>query len=177
MEWAGISRVGLSLPVGEHAAGAAGSLVLPALGLRPGRSGSDVLIPALVGCGDGPLWPRAHGIADVRSAQRRAAVCAPPTGGHAHVGRPGLDLLVDPLVAGVLNAPAAVDLHVAVVVEGGAADVEPRVGENVEVVERPHAAGGAWPGEGDLRLVDPVAGDHRRVAHGAAQEAHDGVAA
>src|ERR671910_3185474 len=157
MERAGISRVGLSLPVGEHVAGRAVSCY-PLLAFGRAARASEVWLPAPVAFGDGPLGPRAHCMADVRSAQRRAAVCAPPTGGHAHVGRAGLDLLVDPLVAGVLNAPAAVDLHIAVVVGGGAADVEARVGEDVEVVERPHAAGGAWPGEGDLRLVDPVAG-------------------
>src|SRR5918994_478912 len=42
-------------------------VVLPALGLRPGRSGSDVVSPAPVASGDGPLGPWPRCIADARS--------------------------------------------------------------------------------------------------------------
>ena len=45
-------------------------------------------------------------------------------GGEADVLRPGLELLVGALVARRLDLPLAVDLHVLVLVEGGAADVD-----------------------------------------------------
>src|SRR5919106_1658996 len=48
-------------------ASTAARIVLPALGLRPGRSGSDAAFPAPVASGDGPLGPGARCIADARS--------------------------------------------------------------------------------------------------------------
>src|SRR4029450_10230931 len=68
-----------------------------------------------------------------------------PAGGELQLRRAGLDLLVDPLVAGVGEHPAAVALHVAVLVERRSAHRQPQLTQDDHVVERPDAFGRAAP--------------------------------
>src|SRR5262245_55280224 len=89
---------------------------------------------------------------------------------------PRRELLVQTTIAGATDPPLAVDLHVLVLVERGAAygDVGLRVDD--DVVEAPDAARrGAR--HVDLGLVHPMAGERVVRAEGATQELHDLVAA
>src|SRR5258708_40330768 len=67
-----------------------------------------------------------------------------------------LHLLEDALVAGAVDTPGPVLLHVLVVVEGAAADRQFEVGHHDDIVERPHTVGGVRAGEIDLRVMHLV---------------------
>src|SRR5205823_122505 len=84
-------------------------------------------------------------------------------------------LFVHPLVAGVLDAPLAADLHVLVLVERRAPHRERQLGEQDDVVEGPRSRRRTRSGQLDLRMMHLVTREHRRRSHRRLQEAHDGV--
>src|SRR5581483_8668851 len=100
------------------------------------------------------------------SDQRRTPVGLEPVRGEAQPGHSvaRLDLLVRALVAGVLDAPLAVDLHVLVRVERRTADRDAAgtalSGQHDDVLQCPDARRGVGAGEIDLGVVALVAGEH-----------------
>src|SRR6185503_15217325 len=95
----------------------------------------------------GPSAPRQRGSALLHLLERAGSEL------EARAVLPRLDLLERPLVAGRADEPLAVLLHVLVVVESGAADLDLRARLDDDVVEGPDALGGGGAGQLDLGVM------------------------
>src|SRR5436305_15259317 len=101
-----------------------------------------------------------HRRASCSAGARRSTVeVAAPTrlvevGGEGDLFGAGFELFIGALVARRLDLPDAVDLHVGVLIEGGAPDVDAELELQHEIHEGPRARGRVRAGDVDLGLAD-----------------------